>query len=157
MGLHCKAKHWTTYLHLTLQWGTNLFFQYLTYSELTSINWKQSPGPQWHFSHNTSFLRHTQHPKLAGCLHITRILLVQNLQTQSSWWNCVSDILSHKREKRIQRQFRDNSIPPCRFHFICQVPHMITIVIFIAGHSWIDIKYNNELLYDNYIETMVRR
>ncbi|KAF2976037.1 hypothetical protein EK904_004986 [Melospiza melodia maxima] len=32
---------------------------------------------------------------------------------------------------------------------------MITVVIFIAGHPWICTEYNNELLYDNYIETMI--
>lgn len=69
---------------------------------------------------------------------------------------CVRHTITQKekKEKRIQRQFRGNSIPPCRFHFICQVPHVIAIVIFIAGYPWIGTEYNNELLYDKYIETM---
>lgn len=95
-----QQQHWTTNLHLTPQWETSPFLQYLTYSELTSINWKQSPGQQWHFSHNTSFLRNTQHPKAgsvsshhsssAGIDLHNRVQLVEL---------CVSDILLHKRKK----------------------------------------------------------
>lgn len=141
-------------------WNKSL--QYLTYSELTSINWKQSPGQQWQFSHNTSFLRldrYTQHPK-AGSVSSHHSSSAGTEPTQHSPAGgtlYVRRIITQKkkRKKRIQRQFTGNSIPPCRFHFICQVPQAITIVIFIAGDTWICSKYNNELLYDNYIETMV--
>lgn len=66
----------------------------------------------------------------------------------------MSDVLSHKRKKdtkAIHRKFHST----LRFHFICQVPQVITIVIFIAGDTWICSKYKSELLNDNYIETMV--
>lgn len=164
-----QQQHWTTHLHLALLCETSLFLRDLTYTELTSIKWKQSPWQEWNFNPNMLSDARQAHPaptKLAVSLHIAQVLLIHNLHVQGPVGGtfycslCVLDrtaaVLSHKkRRKGIQRQFRVNSIPSCRFHCISLVPLVITTVLFIAEDTWICSKYNNELLYNNYIETMV--